>query len=164
MVITASHGDVGRLLSLDLNVGDLVMLGGITAYAAYAVGLRLKPNVHWQSLMIPLLFGATLISIPTLWLEAASGTMILPDPRGWAIILYAVIFPSILGQIFFVRSVELIGANRAGLFVNLVPVFGMLLSLLILREEFYFYHAVATALGLGGIWTAETSVLKAIRS
>lgn len=164
VVITASHGDVGRLLSLDLNMGDLMMLGGITAYAAYAVGLRLKPNVHWQSLMIPLLAGATLISIPTLWLEAANGTMILPDSRGWAVILYAVIFPSILGQIFFVRSVELIGANRAGLFVNLVPVFGMLLSLLILREEFYFYHAVATALVLGGIWIAETSVLKAIRS
>lgn len=163
VAITASHGDFGRLLSLDLNIGDLMMLGGIVAYAGYTVGLRLKPDVHWQSLMIALLAGATLISIPTLWFESSNGTMILPDARGWAVILYAVIFPSIFGQIFFVRGVELIGPNRAGLFVNLVPVFGMLLSLLVLREEFHLYHAVALALVLGGIWIAETSVLKASR-
>lgn len=163
VTITASHGDFWRLLSLDLNIGDLIMIGGILAYACYTVGLRLRPDVHWQSLMIPLLIGATLVSIPSLWFEAAQDAIILPDARGWAIILYAVIFPSILGQIFFVRGVELIGASRAGLFVNLVPVFGMLLSLLVLREEFHLYHAVALVLVLGGIWIAETSALRAAR-
>ena len=85
----------------------------------------------------------------------------MPDALGWAIILYTVIFPSILAQIFYVRGVELIGANRAGLFVNIVPVFGTLMSVLLLGEEFHLYHAFALAFVLGGIWLAETSGRKA---
>ncbi len=57
-----------------------------------------------------------------------AGAVILPDARGWGVIFYTAIFPSILAQIFYVRGVELIGANRAGLFINLVPIFGTLLS------------------------------------
>jgi drug/metabolite transporter (DMT)-like permease len=155
VAITASHGDPARLLSLDLNIGDLMMLGAVVAYAGYTVALRFKPDVHWQSLMIVLMAGATIVSVPTVWMEIGGGTAIFPDARGWAVILYGVIFPSILGQVFYVRGVELIGANRAGLFVNLVPVFGTLLSLAILREPFHLHHAIALALVLGGIWLAE---------
>ncbi len=53
------------------------------------------------------------------------------------------------------RGVELIGPSRAVLFVNLVPVFGALLAVVILSEPFAWYHAVALALVLGGIWLAE---------
>ena len=58
-----------------------------------------------------------------------------PTRSGWAIIAYTAIFPSILSQIFYISGVELIGANRAGLFINLVPIFGTLLSILILGED-----------------------------
>ena len=88
----------------------------------------------------------------------------LPDGQGWAIIAYTAIFPSILAQIFYIRGVELIGANRAGLFINLVPIFGTLLSIIILGEEFHAYHAVAMALVLGGIWLAEASGRKAAQA
>jgi drug/metabolite transporter (DMT)-like permease len=90
-------------------------------------------------------------------LEAALGATILPDARGWALMVYIVAFPSILAQIFYIRGVELIGANRAGLFINMVPIFGTLLSILIVGEAFYPYHAVALMLVLGGIGLAETS-------
>ena len=53
------------------------------------------------------------------------------------------------------RGVELIGPGRAGLFVNLVPVFGAILAVAILGEPFRPYHALALALVLGGIWLAE---------
>jgi drug/metabolite transporter (DMT)-like permease len=51
----------------------------------------------------------------------------------------------------------MIGANRAGLFINLVPIFGTLLSVLIVGESFEYYHLVAMVLVLGGIWLAEHS-------
>jgi drug/metabolite transporter (DMT)-like permease len=161
VVLTASHGDIARLLALDVNVGDLLMLGGVVAYAGYTVALRFKPDIHWQSLMIALTAGGFLASLPFVAAEASAGATILPDARGWGVILYTTIFPSILAQIFFVRGVELIGANRAGLFVNLVPVFGSLLSLIVLGEEFRPYHGIALALVLSGIWLAETSGRKA---
>ena len=65
------------------------------------------------------------------------------------------LFPSLLSQIFFMRGFELIGPGRAGLFVNLVPVFGAILGVAILGEPFRWYHAVGLALVLGGIWLAE---------
>jgi drug/metabolite transporter (DMT)-like permease len=157
VALTASHGDLARLLALDLNFGDALMLAAVTGYAGYTIALRFKPDIHWQSLMIALTAGAFITSVPFAVMEFAAGAAILPDPLGWAIILYTVIFPSILAQIFYVRGVELIGANRAGLFVNLVPVFGTLLSVVALSEAFYAYHAIALALVLGGIWLAETS-------
>ena len=159
VVLTASHGDPARLLALDVNFGDLLMLGGAIAYAGYTVALRFKPNIHWQSLMITLTAGGFLASLPFTAAEAWYGSTILPDARGWAVIFYTVIFPSILAQLFYVRGVELIGANRTGLFVNMVPVFGTLLSMLILGEEFHLYHALA--LVLGGIWLAETTSRRA---
>jgi drug/metabolite transporter (DMT)-like permease len=57
----------------------------------------------------------------------------------------------------YIRGNELIGANRAGLFINLVPIFGTLLSVLIIGEQFQFYQGLALVLVMGGIWLAETS-------
>jgi drug/metabolite transporter (DMT)-like permease len=164
VALTASHGDPARLLALDLNFGDALMLGAVIAYAGYTMALRFKPNVHWLSLMIALTAGAFITSLPFTAVEVAAGSAILPDARGWGVIFYTTIFPSIVAQIFYVRGVELIGANRAGLFVNLVPVFGTLLSVVVLGEAFYAYHAVALVLVLGGIWLAETGGRKVAAS
>ena len=87
--------------------------------------------------------------------EIATGTATWPTPRGWLIVLYVGLFPSFVSQVLFMRGVELIGPGRAGLFVNLVPIFGALLAVLILSEPFAAYHAVGLTLVLGGIWLAE---------
>src|SRR5690606_29017709 len=118
------------------------------------VALRHKPAIHWQSLMIVLCGSAFVVSLPFLLWEGLSGSMILPDARGWTIAVYTAIFPSVLSQVFFIRGVELIGANRAGLLINMVPIFGTLLSIIILGEAFHLYHAAAMALVLGGVWLA----------
>lgn len=65
------------------------------------------------------------------------------------------IFPSFVAQLFVLRGVALIGPGRAGLFINLVPVFGALLSVLIPGEQFETFHAVALVCVLGGIYLAE---------
>jgi drug/metabolite transporter (DMT)-like permease len=71
------------------------------------------------------------------------------------IVAYVGFFPSLLSQLFFMRGVELIGPGRAGLFVNLVPVFGAFLAVVILSEPFGLHSAVALALVIGGIYVAE---------
>ncbi len=157
VALTTSHGDPARLIALDVNFGDLLMLVGVIVYSAYTVALRFKPAIHWQSLMIVLTAVALITSLPFVAWEFQAGSGIAPDGLGWALVAYTAIFPSILAQVFYIRGVELIGANRAGLFINLVPIFGTLLSILILREAFHVYHGVAMALVLGGIWLAETS-------
>lgn len=64
-------------------------------------------------------------------------------------------FPSLLSQIFFIRAVELIGAGRAGLFTNLMPLFSTGFAMLILNEQLALYHVAALVLVLGGILLAE---------
>ena len=85
----------------------------------------------------------------------ANGTVQWPTPKGWLIMLYIGLLPSLLAQVFFIRGVELIGPARAGVFVNLVPVFAPVLSVLILGEQLALYHGLALALVLGGIFIAE---------
>jgi drug/metabolite transporter (DMT)-like permease len=66
-----------------------------------------------------------------------------------------VLFPSFLAQTFFIQGVALIGPSRAGVFVNLVPLFASILAVSVLGESFEAFHAVALCLVLGGIWLSE---------
>lgn len=155
IILTATQGEPGRLLQLDVNFGDALMIVAILTYGFYTAALRRKPQLHWMSLMVALCAGAFISALPLLWAEAAAGRLILPDATGWAIIAYVVLFPSLLSQITYIRGVELIGANRAGLFINLLPIWGAFLAVVILGEEFRTYHAIALLLVLSGVLIAE---------
>lgn len=157
VALTAAHGDLTGLAQLDINFGDALMLLAIILYAGYTVALRYKPALHWKSLMLTLCAAAFVTSLPFAVWEYLAGDAVLPDARGWAVAAYTALFPSILSQLFYIRGVELIGANRAGLFINLVPIFGTLLSIALLGEAFHAYHAIALVMVLGGIWLAEHS-------
>jgi len=157
VILTACHGDPRRLLTLELNFGDAIMLVAVVLYSGYSVGLRLKPVLRWQSLMLALSIAALITALPFFLWEIAAGKVIVPDARGWAVTIYTAIGASIISQIFYIRGNELIGANRAGLFINLVPIFGTLLSVLIVGETFQLYQALALVLVLGGIGLAEYS-------
>ncbi len=155
VVLTAAHGDLASLLDLTVNFGDALMLVAVAAYAIYTVSLRWKPMIDWRTLMaVPALF-ALLTTTPLVLWEHASDATIWPDTRGWIIALYTAIFASLLAQVLYIKGVEGIGPNRAGLFINLIPVFGTLLSVLIIGEELQLFHVVALCLALGGIAIAE---------
>ncbi len=155
VAMTVSRGDINVLLSLSLNFGDTLLLVAVVAYAVYTIALRWRPTIHWKSMMAGSALGASLTAIPLVVWEEASGHMILPDLIGWGIIAYAALLPSLISQVFYIMGVEGIGANRAGLFINLVPVFGTLLSLSLLGEALQPLHLIALALVLGGIAIAE---------
>ncbi|TGP53695.1 DMT family transporter [bacterium M00.F.Ca.ET.159.01.1.1] len=161
VALTASHGDLGQLLKLSLNFGDAIMLVAVLCYSLYSVGLRLKPAIPWQSLMLALSIAALLISVPFVIWEIAAGRAVMPDATGWALTLYTALGASVVSQVLYIKGNELIGANRAGLFINLVPIFGTLLSVQIVGEQFQPYQALALALVLGGIALAEYSGSKA---
>ncbi|HEV2604341.1 MAG TPA: DMT family transporter [Microvirga sp.] len=155
VAIVATKGDIGTLLALAFNIGDVWMLIACALYAAYTLGLRNRPQVPGLAFFALMAGVAFLTSLPLLGYEIATGQVQWPTLQGLLITLYVGLFPSLLSQIFFMRGVELIGPGRAGIFVNLVPVFGALLAVVLLGEPFHVYHALALALVLGGIWLAE---------
>lgn len=151
----AARGDLGVLASFSFYRGDVFMLIACAAYAVYTLQLRNRPQVPPFVFFSAVALAALAISMPLLAWEIATDQVIWPDLRGWLILLYVMLFPSLLSQIFFIRGVELIGPGRAGLFVNLVPVFGAILGVAILDEPFRWYHGAGLALVLAGIWLAE---------
>jgi drug/metabolite transporter (DMT)-like permease len=155
VAMVAARGEMETLASLAFNIGDLWMLIACVFYAVYTLLLRQRPPVSSFVFFAAMAGAAFLLTIPLLAIEASMGNLVWPDAYGLAILLYVALFPSLLSQVFFIRGVELIGPNRAGLFMNLVPVFGAMLAVAILGEPFRLYHALALALVLGGIWLAE---------
>jgi len=155
VVITASSGSLERLIGLELNRGDAMMLFAVMLYGSYTVALRYKPVIHWQSLITVMAAAAFLTSLPFAAWESTQENFIWPDTRGFMLAIYTAVFPSLISQVLFIKGNEIIGSNRAGIFINLVPIFGTLLSVLILGEVLHLYHVIALTLVLGGIGLAE---------
>lgn len=155
VLAAVSRGDPEVLRRLAFNVGDVMMVAASLMYAAYTLWLRRRPPVPQLVLFAALAVAALLSSMPLLAVEVAAGGFIAPSLTGWALIVFIGLVPSLVAQLSYMRGIELIGPARAGLFINFIPVFGALLAVLVLREPFAAYHAVALALVLGGIALSE---------
>jgi drug/metabolite transporter (DMT)-like permease len=155
VAIVASGGELVRLAAFALNFGDVLMIAACVLYAGYTLGLSRRPLISPLSLFTGMAAAAFVSSLPLALAEAALGRWQWPTATGWIIAGLVTVFPSFLAQITFIHGVTLIGPSRAGVFVNLVPVFASILALLVLHEPFRPFHALALALVLGGIWLSE---------
>ncbi|MGL4495072.1 MAG: DMT family transporter [Beijerinckiaceae bacterium] len=155
VIVIATKGDLGVLKTLAFNSGDVLMLVAGVFYAIYTLALRNRPPLPPMVFFTALALAACFWSLGLVTWEIRNGTAIWPGAKGWAILAFVTLGPSLFAQLFFMRGVELIGPGRAGIFVNLVPVFAAILAVLILGEIFAWYHAAALALVLGGIALAE---------
>lgn len=155
VALVASKGDFQRLATLELNHGDVLIVFACILYAGYTVALRNRPPLSGMTMFAGLATAAFLTSIPIAGYEYLAGDFQAPTAKGWAIVAFVVVFPSFLAQISFLLAVDQVGPGRAGVFVNLVPIFAAVLSVAVLGEAFHLYHAMALALVLGGIAIAE---------
>jgi drug/metabolite transporter (DMT)-like permease len=161
VVVVATHGEPQKILDLDLNRGDVAMLAACALYAFYTVGLRNRPQMPGAAFFTLLALIAAITSLPLVLIEAATSGLKMPTPQGFVLTAFVAVFPSCLAQLFFLRGVDLIGPGRAGVFVNLVPVFAAALGVGLLGEPFSMFHAVALILVVGGIWLAQQSAATA---
>jgi len=134
VLVTTSNGDVLAIVNNGVNKGDAIMLLACFFYATYTFVLRWRPQVHWLTFMWLIAVGAFTMSVPFAVFEVSRAGFALPNKSAWLLLLFIVIVPSIISQLSFAKSVELIGGNRAGLFINLVPVFGSILAVLVIGE------------------------------
>jgi drug/metabolite transporter (DMT)-like permease len=155
VVVIATRGEPLSVLHVEFNVGDVLMLIACVLYAAFTVALRDRPAMSGAAFFTLLAMIAALTSLPlALWEVLAQGAE-APTGTGLLIIAYVAIFPSCLAQIFLLRSVDLIGPGRAGIFMNLVPLFSAIMAVGLLGEPFAPFHAVALVLVVGGILLAQ---------
>jgi drug/metabolite transporter (DMT)-like permease len=155
VVIVASRGDPGELLGMSVNRGDLFIVIACFFYAAYSIGLSRRPNVSALGFFAAVATIAWIASLPLVAIETYQQGWTAPTLTGWMLALAVTLLPSLIAQIFFIQGVGLIGPSRAGVFVNLVPVFASIMAVIFLQEVFQMYHALALMLVLGGIWLSE---------
>lgn len=155
IAVVASQGELARLAALKFNIGDVWIVIACVLYAGFALGLRQRPAVPAIVFFAALAAVAAVVSLPFVAVEIALGQSYLPSAKGWLLVLFIGLLPSFISQLTFMQGVALIGPARAGMFMNLVPIFGPLLAVMVLGEPLSAYHAVALALVLGGIYIAE---------
>jgi drug/metabolite transporter (DMT)-like permease len=155
VALVASGGSLETLKSLSFNIGDLWMLIACIFYAVYTVALKKRPAVSALGFFAFMAGAAVLTSVPLAVAEWQRGEALWPTAFGWLVIIFIGLGPSLTAQLMFMRGVELIGPVRSGIFINLVPVIGPVLAVLVLGERFGWHHALALLLVLGGIWIAE---------
>jgi drug/metabolite transporter (DMT)-like permease len=146
------RGQLQTLLQLAVAPGDLIMLFAVFLYALYSALLRKRPPIHPLS-FLTYSFGIGIIGLlPVyLWERAWVGTPQFSREVVFSI-LYVAVFPSIIAYFCWNRGVELIGANRAGPFINLIPVFASVFAVIWLDETLQLYHLAGLMLIGGGIF------------
>jgi drug/metabolite transporter (DMT)-like permease len=147
-----AHGEWQRLRELTLNVGDLWILVSVLAWSAYTLLLARRPVVHPLAFLTAISVTGLIFLMPFYLWEMAQGRHLIPTPGAIAGIVYTGVFPAFLGYILWNRGVAEVGPARAGLFMHLVPAFGIVLSMIFLDETPALYHAVGIGLIFTGIW------------
>jgi len=155
VIAIVSQGQWQILSQLSFVTGDVLMLLAITFYGLYSVMLSKKPGIHWLSLIGVLSLSALVASIPFVGFESLNQQLIPPDLIGCLVVLYTALFASLLSQVFWIRGIELIGSNASSLFINLVPILGTVLAVMLLGETPHWYHVLGLALIVGGIALAQ---------
>ncbi len=154
VLIMVARGDSAVLAGFEFNRGDLWIITALVLWGIYTTCLRLRPAIHWLSFLAVTFVIALAVNTPFFIWEHMTVRQIPFDAQTLAAIFYVSIFPSVLAYICFNRGVELIGANRAGMCLHLVPLFGAILAITLLGEEPRAYHFIGIALILAGVTLA----------
>jgi len=144
------HADPSALSSLRFGRGDTLVLCSVVAWALYTVSLRLRPAIHPLSLIAMTFLTAIVVLAPfAAWeLTRLPVRLTVGSLLG---ILYVATFPSLIAYTLYNRAVADIGAAAAGQMINLQPLFGALLAVLLLGEPFHTYHLIGAALITAGV-------------
>lgn len=148
------RGNLDVLLSLSVNRGDILVFIAVAGYAGYSIGLRKRPAVHPLSFVAVTFIVGDLLLLPLYVWESMAGRTVQLDSATFMAIAYVSIFPSIVSYLCFNRGVELVGANRAGMFIHLIPVFGSVMAIVFLGESLQWFHLAGIVLIASGIYMA----------
>jgi drug/metabolite transporter (DMT)-like permease len=152
--VIISRLDVSVVSGLAFNLGDLIIFLNMGLWAVYSACLRLRPPIHSLSFMFLFALISGVAMLPVFAWETTTGYVLQPTLLTFAAVAFVTLFSTIGGFALWTRGVELIGPNRAGVFLHLIPVYSALLTGVLLGEPLMGYHVLGFALILAGVWFA----------
>jgi drug/metabolite transporter (DMT)-like permease len=151
VVAIVFRGDPAALMELQFGPGDGLVFCAVAAWSLYTVFLRKRPPISATSLLLLTFTIGALAMAPLAAMEAAQGQVVVWSPQVLGAFAYVGVLPSVVAYFIYNRATGELGAARAGQAITLMPLFGALLSALLLGERLQGYHLVGMALILGGI-------------
>ena len=159
-IITKS--DLNLIKNLDFNRGDLIMATGMFAWALYSALLKKKTyEISQITLLEVVIITGLIFLIPIYILEMNFGKQIVLGKPFILTLSYVVIFPGLASFFFWIKGIGIIGANRAGVFLHLMPVFGAIMAIILFDEKFMIYHILGAIFIFAGITLSNKKIKNA---
>ena len=159
-IITKLKLDI--LLSLNFNNGDLIMIGGVITWGVYSTLLKKKKFTLPLLTLVHVICTFGLISVfPQFLYELSNGQVINFDTNLVYTLIFLALFPSIGSYYCWAGAVSVIGANRAGISLSLIPLFSSIMAILIYDEKFQFFHLIGAILIILGLFLSNKEIKNA---
>ena len=151
-----SNGDIQKIISLNFNKGDLWMLVCVFTWALYSTLLKKNKFRFSHFTLIQLMVSVgILFLIPQFFYEKSIGLELIFNKAFFLILFYVVVFPAIVAYYCWQKGVEIIGPNRASMFIQLMPLFSAVMAIIIFNEKFELYHFVGASFIVSGIYLSN---------
>ena len=152
VIFIITKADLNLIKNLNFNKGDLSIVVAMFSWAIYSALLKRKKYEISQIVLLEVVIicGLTFL-IPIYFIEMSMGNLIILGKPFYLTLAYVVIFPGLTSFFFWIKGISIIGANRAGVFLHLMPIFGAIMAMLIFDEKFMFYHFLGAVFIIAGI-------------
>ena len=152
VVFIITKADTEIIKNLNFNKGDLTMVIVMFSWAIYSALLKKKKyEISQIALLEVVIIAGLFFLIPIYFIEMSIGNLIKLEKAFYLTLVYVVLFPGLASFFFWIKGIAIIGANRSGVFLHLMPIFGTLMAIIIFDEKFMFYHFLGAVFILGGI-------------
>ena len=163
VIFIITKADLNLIKNLDFNKGDLSMVIAMFSWAIYSALLKSKKyEISQVSLLEVVIICGLFFLIPIYFIEMNMGNLIILGKPFYLILAYVVIFPGLASFFFWIKGISIIGANRAGIFLHLMPIMGAIMAMLIFEERFMFYHILGAIFIIAGITLSNKKKLNAL--
>lgn len=150
--IMVSRADWNVLSSLNFNMGDLLIIIAIMGYAMYSINIRKMPGgINPFTALLIITGSGSLLILPFYLIESIYFQSFPVSLQSIFVVLILAFLVSIVSVFMWNLGNAVVGPGRAGMFVNLIPVYGTILAIIFLGEILYFYHVIGAALICMGI-------------
>lgn len=149
--VLITRADMEMIRTLSFNPGDLLILVAVVLWSAYSLLLRRSPRELSQQGVLAASMIAGFAMLVPIWVVMAPAARLESSPEVWAMIAYLVIFPSVLAFVLWSYGVARVGPERAGQFIHLMPVFGLVLAVALLGERVELVQLLGAAVVFAGI-------------
>ena len=152
VLVIITKADIEILLDLNFNKGDLWIVVAMFSWALYSALLkRKKIELSQLSLLQTIITAGLIFLLPAYLIELSLGYKAIIGMPFILTLTYVVLFPGLASFIFWIKGISIIGSNRSGIFLHLMPIFSTIMAILIFGEKFMIFHLIGAMLIIIGI-------------